>query len=332
MLDTLQLQDVIVSSMATNVCPGRACFALSGGVDSTLLTAIAAKTNQFDDVIAYTAVTGSGSDLPYAVRAADALGIELRRVKVPTGLDALDFYDEMSGRAGAPLSLVGNSIGFAAVCAAAKADGFDTIVDGTGAEQVTAGNHRIIVDWLALAEVAGCDNLVETFVQRNGEQFLKQARRQGMRFATMADAIEQDLTASRFTYWRDHHTVTQRAVGIKIVSPFLAPECDVLKHQPLEWYCPDGWLKSPLRKLLALHTNESIAYRKDNQGLRWPIKSNLTGCRRRMRQTIAATGVLRELSLQHWLEFKVGITSTGRLTRLYKEATAHRLKGLTLSK
>jgi len=232
----------------------------------------------------------------------------------------------MSAKAGAPLSLVGNSIGFAAIAAAARADGFDAIVDGTGAEQMTAGNQRIMTDWLALAEAAGRHDLVKAFVERNGKRLLRHARRQGVRFATIADAIEHDLTNSKFTFWRSHHPLTARATGIEIISPFLGPELAELKRQPLEWYCPDGWIKSPLRKLLAKHVGDAVAYRQDKQGLRWPMKRALVGCRVRMRDTITKYGGIASASRRNRLAFIMRAESVGVRARLYEAAIANRLR------
>jgi asparagine synthetase B (glutamine-hydrolysing) len=325
-LESANLDTLVATALRRRITAKNVCFALSGGVDSTLLTAIAATRQLVQPLVAYTAVTDAGADLGYAEQAADILGIELRRVEVPNGAVALDFYDDMSTRAGAALSLVGNSIGFAAICTAAKADGFDAIVDGTGAEQMTAGNKRIIKDWLALAEAAGHDDLVSAFVERNGASLLKQARRQGVRFATMAEAIDHELTDGQFTYWRSHHPLTQRATGIEIISPFLGSELEKLKYQPLEWYCPDGWMKSPLRRLLATHVGDAVAYRQDKQGLRWPRKSSLASCHQRMRDVIAESDVIRFASWRHRLAFRLNAASTSRLSRLYEEATAQRVK------
>lgn len=324
-LDSNALEHLLASTIHKLTENKQVCFALSGGVDSTLLAAIATRQGFTQNLVAYTAVSHAGADLDYALEAASILGIEIRRVSIPIGNTALDFYDEMSTRAGASLALVGNSIGFAAVCAAAKADGFEAIVDGTGAEQMTGGNNRIIVDWLALAEDAGLDDLISIFVARNGRSLVKMARKHPVRFDSMAAAIEHDLTRSKFTEWRDHHMVTACATNIQIISPFLSEQVQCLAHQPLEWYCPDGWLKSPLRKLLAIYVGDKIAYRKDNQGLRWPKSHALRECRARMRLTIMEHEALCEAAPSERVAFALRIETIGCLARLYREATMKRL-------
>ncbi len=60
----------------------RVCFALSGGVDSTLLVALAKHQQLTSEITCYTADTGSGKDLSHAKAAAEALGIKLVIVKI----------------------------------------------------------------------------------------------------------------------------------------------------------------------------------------------------------------------------------------------------------
>ena len=319
------LDQLIVRAISNSISGKRTCFALSGGVDSTLLTSVASRHKLVEPAVAYTAVTNAGNDLEYALHAASILGIEVRQVIVPTGSDALDFYDDMSSRAKVPLSLVGNSIGFAAVCAAAKADGFDAIVDGTGAEQMTAGNSRIILNWLALAKDAGRQDLIQKFAARNGWSLIKKAEINPSEFANISQAIEYDLRQSKFIFWKRHHILTERATEIEIISPFLSKELSVLACQNLDWYCDDGWLKSPLRKILATHTDEVIAYRGDKQGLRWKKQNTLSGCRERMRQTIKQYDGTRSAPVWERLAFVAGISSIGSMARMYEAATANRI-------
>ena len=116
-------------------------------------------------------------------------------------------------KASEPLELVGNSIGFAAICDAAKKDGFDAIIDGTGAEQMTGGNLRIASQWVSLALKAGLKDQVNKVGKRYNIDLEKH---RNSAFQSMSEIISHDLKYSAFTKWKDHHRVTENACNIAV--------------------------------------------------------------------------------------------------------------------
>jgi len=322
MLTSDELEKLLVSVLSNSVTEKKTCVALSGGVDSTLLTTLLQVHKLIPDLVAYTAKTHEGNDLYYAQMAAKELGVELRVVEVPIGRQALDMHWDLSVSAGAALSLVGNSIGFAAICHHAKNDGFDCIVDGTGAEQISGGNGRLADDYLKLAYVAQRLDLVEQFETKNKRHKLKKNAVRKL-VPSMYEAIESDLQNPAFLKWFNHHKITERATEIRIIMPFLNSSLEPLKRQPLEFYYPNGWTKGQFRKILNRYLPEEIAYRTDNQGLRWPRKKALVGCKTIMRQRIKSSGVLGVAALSTRFVFKLGLIPFSSTIRLYEQAVGH---------
>lgn len=326
MLSTEELEEQLVGAISRSAGGTSFCATLSGGVDSTLLAAVAKKSGLEPDLVAYTAVTGAGDDLRYAEGAAAQLGLALRKVEIPTGNAALDLFDELSEKAGEPLDLVGNSIGFAAIARAALNDGFDAVLTGQGAGAAVAGNPTALPTWISECEKLGRQDLIDNMVRVYGSGTVNSAKRKTNRFSSIGDAIIHYSQVEPIK-WFGQPDVVARAVGLKALSPYLDKDlCALFAQQPVEWFSRDGWLKSPLRRLLATYVDHGIAYRKDQQGLRWPKRSGLAGCEPRMRRKIAGAGVLSRMSPIERMAFHLGLTRTGQLARLYKIATKRTLE------
>jgi len=331
-LSTEELEDGLVAALSAHVEGKRVCATLSGGVDSTLLVALAKTHGICKDLVAYTAVTGSGDDEAYAERAARQLGVELRHVPVPVGHAALDLFDGLSEKAGEPLALVGNSIGLAAIALTARNEGFDAVLTGHGAELAIPGGQTMLPVWLQECERQARYDLIENVVRVTGAAKVRRARRVKHRFSSLGEAIIHFTQVRQANKWIGQKDVVARATDVEAISPFLDRGlCSELAGQPVEWFCPDGWLQSPLRRLLERYVDKEIAYREDRQGLRWPKQTSLAGCKARMRRKIAASGMIEKAPLSERMAFALGLARTGQLARLYEGATAHELSKIARS-
>jgi asparagine synthetase B (glutamine-hydrolysing) len=326
MLSTDELEDKLVATLSAHVEGKTLCATLSGGVDSTLLVALAKAHSITRDLVAYTAVTGAGEDEAYAERAARQLGIELRRVPVPVGHAALDLFDTLSEKAAEPLALVGNSIGLAAIALAARNDGFDALLTGHGAELAIPGGQTMLPFWLQECERQTRYDLIENVVRVNGAAKIRSARRVQRRFSSLGEAILHFTQVPKANKWIDQKDVVARATGVEAVSPFLDRGlCREFAAQPVEWFCPDGWLQSPLRRLLEKYVDREITFREARQGLRWSRQTGLAGCRARMRRKIVASGIMKKAPLSERAAFAFDLARTGQLARWYEIATAREL-------
>lgn len=301
-LSNSAVESELVRCLERRLEGGNAAFALSGGVDSTLLVALAVR-HQLCHPVCFVADTGAGQDLEFAQQAADALGVELHVVVVPGSESVLELHRLQTRQAGGPIALTGNSIGFGFICRAAKEAGFRAIIDGTGAEQIFAGNYLVHgAAWAATQRGLKRDGQVEAYVeicerQGIGRKSVEQAiSRQAASGVTFNDFMWQDFTSGRLRIWDHQHRATERALGIAVRMPYVdAALLPYLNHDPNAWF-QNGLNKSVLRAILARHGLDGVAGRIDNQGLRWPTKTLLKVGGRAMAKTIYRSGIVRYLT------------------------------------
>jgi asparagine synthase (glutamine-hydrolysing) len=113
---------------------------LSGGLDSSLMLAVARRHQK--DIVAYVAdVQGRRvSEAPTAQKVADHLGIELRPVKVDAE-DYLRLWPMVVYQNDQPNYFMQN-VPFTAVAAAARRDGFKVLLSGEGSDELFGGYDR----------------------------------------------------------------------------------------------------------------------------------------------------------------------------------------------
>ena len=80
----------------TQLAYKRVCFALSGGVDSTLLVLLSKHRKMLDSITCYTADTEAGKDLTYAQAVARALNVDLKVVTIHRDIKALTEQRKLS--------------------------------------------------------------------------------------------------------------------------------------------------------------------------------------------------------------------------------------------
>jgi asparagine synthase (glutamine-hydrolysing) len=115
---------------------------LSGGLDSSLMLAIARQYKS--DIVAYVAdVKGPGtSEAPKAQKVADHLGIELRPVKVDTE-EYLRLWPMVVYQNDQPNYFTQN-VPFTAVASAARRDGFKVLLSGEGSDELFGGYSWLV--------------------------------------------------------------------------------------------------------------------------------------------------------------------------------------------
>ena len=269
-----EIEGILVDSLheKINRSTGPVCFALSGGVDSTLLVALARKHKIADPIVCYTADTHAGSDLKHSIDAAEALNAELRVVSIPYDSSSLDLHQSLVRASGFPIPFIGNAVGFGTICCRARQDGFQSIVDGTGADQFfggTYGTHGRA--WLSAARDKGmikeCNDWVSYVDQNNLAK--KDAKDTGLSFG---EYLYREVTQGNLLNWRVQHQASELASGIEVLSPFLDPRLATWINSPLTSFFQNGINKYPLREILSTLVPDSVAWRVDNQGLRWPVR------------------------------------------------------------
>lgn len=119
-------------------------FFLSGGLDSSLLVALARKLRPKEKLTCYTIDSGASkdgfaNDLDYARKVAKHLNVDLREIKVDSGV--LNDFDHMIWHLDepqadpAPLNVL-------RICEVARKDGIKVLISGTGGDDIFSGYRR----------------------------------------------------------------------------------------------------------------------------------------------------------------------------------------------
>jgi asparagine synthetase B (glutamine-hydrolysing) len=314
------VEEAIVAALAARI-EGRNCaFALSGGTDSTLLTALA-KRHQLCEVTAYTAKTGAGRDLAFARAAAESLGIRLIEVEIPFTRRQLELHRAVTRAACGPVL---PKAGFAMICEAAAADGFDGIVEGTGPAPIFGGNDKTHgVYWAAEQLRLGHRERVETFtgfalahglIRKPALARIEKLAREEHPFR---DYMFERLVTGRV--YQHNRVAAAEMAGIEVVMPFFDHDVGRYLLNGGEAFFEGGRNKSALRKILANYVPAEIAGRTDNQGLRWPTKWLIRELGREMRRTIAGSGIAPMLGVAEKLKIALGY-DRDFVTRCYAAA------------
>ncbi len=276
-----------------NLVDGRdVALAISGGIDSTLIASLYRQMNPDKKIVGFTADTGAGNDLLFASKVAEKLDIKLIKVSVPEDADALILHRAMTASSLSPMPLTGNAIGFAAICRTARSMGFDAILDGSGGDQFFGGNSHIHGRYWALDKrQEGHVDRVQHFLDWIDSNNLVSTKNiklmtEGKLTFDFTEKMYEETTRAHAFQWIYQHCANAKAQGIDILMPFFDEKIANFILNDLDHFFIDGISKVPLRRLLERSVGREIAYRKDNQGLRWPVRRLLETCRPEIRQAI----------------------------------------------
>jgi len=317
-----RVEDALVTSLRKRTGGKRYAFAFSGGADSTLLAALA-KRHKICEVTGYTAKTGFGLDLPFARIAAESLGINLVEVEVPFTKTQLDLHRALTEAASGPVK---TKVGFTAICMAAQRDGFEGIVDGTGAAQIFGGSQKVYgLYWAAEQLRLGNRDRVDEFVDFSlthsliSRQMVSKINDLAKSEISFRHYMFDGLTRGTLRKYENHHDATASMLGIDVVTPFI--DHNVGKHllNNGEQYFEGGKNKSVLRQIMARYLPHEVAYRTDNQGLRWPTRQLIKAVGRQMTGVIVASGMLDHLPLEQRLAVRFKL-SPEKFSRCYAAA------------
>lgn len=129
--DDLKL--VMKASVSNNTA-----YMLSGGVDSTLLTAIGASLSE-EPISCYTAATGYGNDLLYSRKAAKYMKSSLTEVELTYDSNILNYIEDLTKEYGSPVQIWGNTVGSSLIGERVKNNGFNVLINGSAEDHVVGG-------------------------------------------------------------------------------------------------------------------------------------------------------------------------------------------------
>lgn len=133
----LKLAEILEKS--TEEClEEKIAIGFSGGLDSTILAAIAKKTSS---VFLFSAGTKKSEDLLYAEKAAKELGLDLEKIILDEE-KTLEIYKKIHSFYPAGLLKIEIGVPIFAVCKAAKEKNLSAILFGSGAEELFVGYER----------------------------------------------------------------------------------------------------------------------------------------------------------------------------------------------
>ena len=318
-VDVQDLENDIVTGLRKFVARSQStAFALSGGVDSTLLTNLAIKHQLCDEVVCITGTTGAGLDDVFTRKAADILGIKLHSIQVPYGWEMVELHRQLTQQQGIPVPLNGNAIAFAYVARVVKELGFDQIIDGTGADQIFAGtysSHGITwyKDRLKKGDIVRAEKLYDHCVKH---KLLKEKELRGGRVGKTwnrpsfyrganKDIIKCDEDRSFSEYllfefqkgnlqnWLYQNAASSELANILIGSPFVTDRMSKYIWLPPEMHFQDGVNKYLLRKLMNI--DREVAWRTDNQGFRWKSSRFLEKNKHHIMKEIKESSLVRRM-------------------------------------
>jgi asparagine synthetase B (glutamine-hydrolysing) len=302
----------------------RICFALSGGVDSTLLVALCKHHKIDNDITCYTADTGIGNDLTHARAAAQALDTGLTTVKIDYSSNALTEQARLSKASGCPIPFIGNSIGFSLICKAARDDGFDAIIDGTGSDQIFAGTYGIHgLHWYTSAiSMLPAIHSAEFREHTTTHSLLsKKAKNRLNRKPPESFSLYlyDEITQGSLQNWRVQHRASSLANDIQVITPFLRQNIARNIWSPLDNFYQKGINKFMLRNILAKYVPNEIAWRVDNQGLRWSTSKLYSNNRNEIAGTIRNNykSLSTMLNTLQRLAYSSGVASKSKIMRIY---------------
>ncbi|MEI7899701.1 MAG: asparagine synthase-related protein [bacterium] len=129
----------------------RCAYSLSGGVDSSLLLAVAAQKKDSGKPDCFTAGTPYGLDALFAVKAARYCQAALHQVDMAADSPSIDVAASLTRLHGGPVHITGSSVGYAFLCRQARQSGFAGVINGHGEDFATVSGHasicRVAIPW-----------------------------------------------------------------------------------------------------------------------------------------------------------------------------------------
>ena len=149
-----QMEDTLMSSVEKQlVADARVGVLCSGGVDSSLILALAAKSHT-DLKVFHANVVGPASETEAATRLARHLGLDLAVVEVHDD-DFIELLPSLSRHTGSPFHLTPHSVPFYRVSQLVRDSGVKAVLSGEGADEAYLG-----YPWLARSQKRTSDNAV----------------------------------------------------------------------------------------------------------------------------------------------------------------------------
>lgn len=267
------IEHIAAALQRESTAEGTACFALSGGIDSAVLAAINAKVLH-RKTRCFTASTRHGNDLKYAEAAAAEIGAELDVVPIDMEDPAiLEWHRKLSANSDCVVPFLGNAIAFPLVVAAARKAGFDTLFDGTGADQIFAGTYWTHGSaWYAYASAHAPERAQEYLAYALANNLT--SHKHIAKYAGHAAAqdfpayLAGQICRGALLGWASQHRATARATGVRLAMPYMQEPIARYAFQDPLVHFRGGSNKPQLRAILRKLGVESIAGRVDNQGLR----------------------------------------------------------------
>ena len=323
-LDPNEIEPVLYRHISKLTEGRNVALALSGGIDTTLIASLYAKMSPGKKITGFTAHTRRGRDLEYARKVAKKLEIELVEVTLPDDAEALNLHRAMTASSLSPMPFSGVTIGYSAVCRKARTMGFDAILDGSGSDTFFGGNYGIHGKYWALDKrQIGNSERVQKYLDWVGENELVNAEiiktiKDGELTYDFVEKMYEETTRTLAFSWIYRYCAIAKAQGIDILMPYFHERIANFILNDLDQFFIDGISKVPLRRLLNKSVGHEIAYRRDVQGLRFPVRDLLKAHRPEINRT--SRNFTYGLSFLWPFELTLiinGVFGKGRYTRLY---------------
>ncbi len=217
---------------------------LSGGLDSSLVTAIAARRDP--SIEAYTItfraedqrLEAMPDDAVYARKMAAHLGIRLHEIEIsPDVVDMLprivDVLDEPIGDPAA--------INTVLMCEAARDSGVKVLLSGMGADELFGGYRKHLACLLGARYQGSCRETLRSRVIAPGVRRLPVAAGgRGLRYARWAKRFLSFAELEEEAAFRRSYTLYDPESSVALLAPGTGPGCGRRRHGPLTRCMPTG--------------------------------------------------------------------------------------------
>ncbi|KUL55424.1 asparagine synthase [Streptomyces sp. NRRL F-4489] len=198
---------------------------LSGGLDSSYLTALAARHRP--GISAYTIgfraedakFEAMPDDLRYARRVAERFGVDLHEIEIAP--DVLDLLPRMTYHLDEPIGDPA-AINTYLICAAAREAGVKVLLSGMGADELFAGYRKHLANLLAL-RYQRVPRPLRRGLSRAVDRLPVATARRGYRSVRFAKRFLSFAELPEETAFRRSYTLYDRAELLALVDPDLAP-------------------------------------------------------------------------------------------------------------